>query len=454
MTKTDLTEQRIECARSGRRMVLQWFRVLAAALFVLSTAACSWVENVPSASVSAPEGGGSGGGAGSDFGVYSALWEPSPSAGIAGYRLNIDDLRRGTHREIDIPASAALVESGGRLAYGVYLQTDADYSLTLQAYSDVAISPPSNAIVVYGDSLAASAARAVAPQTALASGPSAATASGPALAIDDLTPNADESSVAASTTAVPETDLEASEADTIASADLHLLSLELDGAGTHLVGHAAAHVDATALTFSTWVRPFSANSDGRRNLVTVRTAAGHDQIEIAVTDGTDVSVAIRDAAGEVLAAADFAAVLERDVWQHMALVIDPTADAAFKLHVAGSIVTGAAFSTGSTGALPVIDGALALGGLGDNSFAGRLGHTAIFERALEDAVIEQLDVAGHEIDLRTDLASDAAASALIHYWRMGENEGTETDLGASGWPVDLGATGDGVYSVIDAPLSL
>ncbi|MDH4017864.1 MAG: hypothetical protein OEV20_11040, partial [Actinomycetota bacterium] len=439
----------------SRRAIARWLR-LAAVCFViiLTSAACSFVEEVtggggqtssrPSdggveighgSDPGSTTGGGSDGGGTTPIGgtpsdpvavvPYTARWMPSTSPGVQGYTLSIGELSGPHLRDVHIPVGSATSFSGGGLSFAVDLDNDTDYVLTMRAYSADATSPPSNAIVVYGSDLLASAASAAMAGTAQAATADPDVASSAATNENTSTSDASTASAADADTAVEP----ASDA---------WLSLEFAGNGAHLVGTLDARIEASALTLTTWLRPVV---DGavQRTLAELVDAEGVSRLSLTVIDGSGLRVTLRDAAGNVASEADFAGVLEHDVWQHLALVIDPTAVAPLALSV-GSVVMLPVSDAAAPGldALADISGELRLGGGdADAGYLGRMGHTAVFARALDASELEVMDADGHAHDPRTDLAADPAGEALLHYWRLGEGVGVETDLGSSDWPVDL-----------------
>ncbi len=468
-TTTDRRQSRAPSARVSRRAIARWLR-LAAVCFViiLTSAACSFVEEVTGGggqAASRPTDGGVEIGHGSDPGSttggdssgggttpiggtpsdpvavvpYTARWMPSTSPGVEGYTLSIGELSGPHLRDVHIPVGSATSFTGGGLSFPVDLETDTDYVLTMRAYSADATSPPSNAIVVRGSDLMATASAAMA-GTAQAATADPVVASSTTTAATTSTHDASTASSADANTAVEP----ASDA---------WLSLEFAGNGAYLAGTLDARIEASALTLTTWLRPVVDGAE-QRTLAELIDAEGVSRLSLTVVDGSGLRVTLRDAIGNVASEADFAGVLEHDVWQHIALAIDPTAVAPLALSV-GSVVMQPVSDAAAPGldALADLSGELRLGGGdADAGYLGRMGHTAVFARALDATELEVMDADGHAHDPRTDLAADPNGEALLHYWRLGEGVEVETDLGSSDWPVDLEATATGLYPVEDAPL--
>jgi len=446
MTAMDRTFDHTPSAGHIRRGLSRLARLAAICLIVLSTAACSWLETVDPTAGSG--GGGTAGGGGSSSGggsgggpvvpavvSYTAIWVPSPSAGVEGYELRIARAGGGSSRTEVIPLAAASPEAGGKLSFSLDLETSRDHQLTMRAYAGTARSVYSNAIVVSASSLIASAADAAAaqaaPLAAMAAMPSATTHS-------SITPL---DSVASNTVSSSDSQTagEGSDARTM-EIGVSLRSLEFDG-GAHLVGVPDARVDASAMTVSTWLKPFEGGTD-QQMILGGTDASGVARFELARVADEGIRVTVRDTAGAVVASAEFAGVLDPDVWQHVAVVVDPAAASPIGLRVDGLGFEGGTSSL--PGGLPVIDGTLRLG----DGYTGRMGHTAVFSRALDEAELETIDVWGHDLDLR----DGSAADALLHYWRLDGAADLETDLGATSWPVDLETTAAGLRLVEDAPM--
>lgn len=448
MQSSHRTSRRAARTDDLRQAACQLLRLAAICLVMVGTTACGFVEYVdaPLGSSGGSTGGtggstggtgGSGGGGGSTGGgsgggpvvpavvAYRALWVPSPSSGVDGYELTIAS-SAGTRKQ-QIPVSTAMAAPGGRLAYYVDLETNRNHTLTLRAYNTVAMSPPSNAVVVTGSSLIA--------QASAASAPSAATVAPPSTLADSGV-SAGSASAGADAGTTSATSGHGTAAGSVAGA---LASLEFDGSGSHLVGVDDAHVAAAALTLSTWVAPFADASDGR--VASITDAQGQARFELAMANDTNLAVTLRDAEGFVLTTAVFERVLVRDAWQHVAVMLDPAAATPISVRVDG--VRASAGTTLPGLQLPVFDGELRLG----EGFAGRIGHTAVFGRVLDETELELVDVWGHELDLRDEFE----AEALLHYWRLGESDGFDRDLGSSAWPVDLEPAGAGGRLVEDAP---
>ncbi len=360
--------------------------------------------------------------------AYAARWVPSPSEGVAGYRLDIDVVGGGDYRTVNIPLGSANEIANDRLSYPVDLETDQDYELTLYAYGDRITSAPSNTITVTGDDLIEDAMAASAAMAAPSAGMASPTTASPAAS--SVTGDAASSDANA----------DARRDTTTVEGDWR--SIEFDGSGSHLVGSIDDAIDG-GLTLSTWLRPWT-SADELRGLLSVSSDVDDSALDVDLIDGTALLVSLRSAAGDVLYEATFADAVTHDVWQHVAVVIDPDASAPVRLIIAGAAVAPSSVAVLTDGAAPsALTGAIRIG----EGYAGRIGHTAIYARPLEAAEIAAIDAGGHALDLSGD-------EALLHYWRLGEGGAFEPDLGGSTWRVDLVATHAGLASVDDAPLPL
>ena len=432
---------------------LRWARVALAAAFLLSSVACNMFETQtapddvvstpPSPSPTPPPVDPPTDPAPPAVAAYAVRWNPSPSEGVKAYELSIGDRSGETDRVVNIPVASAQQLSSNVLRYEINLETDRDHFLRLRAYDGTTSSPPSNEIVVRASALIASAAQA-APMAAQASAPSAANAA------------STSSSTSASGSAAAESGAsDAPTTRTLASLDDTLSSLELDGEGAHLVASQALSLDLVSAnagaTFAAWVRP--AAHDGVRRVLAAVEVDGVDALELAVLGEGSVELLLRDGAGEVAHRSVFPADLVADVWQHLAFVVDPASVGALQLHVDGVELTAATSTSTGLAAAPA-DGVIRLGaGTTGATFAGGLGHAAVWGRALSADELTLAAELGHALDLR----DDAMAAGLAHYWRLGEGAGElELDEAPSGVPVDLEAVSaaGGLLASADGPQAL
>lgn len=463
----------------NRAAIHRMLRVALASICLLTSVACGWVETVPSTT------GGAGtptGGTGNTPGnpppsqppttpppaiaAYSVRWFPSTSTGVVGYELTIEHPPSNSVRTVDIPLSAAR-RVDNQLRYEVNLETDRDHVLSMRAYDGSSESPPSNAIVVRSTALIAST---------MTAGPSAArvdeptTGSTSSLGTGSLATFFEPSAAGAGPSAAGEEPGAANGSDPTASPTGDdaaagesafdagsVVSLALDGSGDHLVGYraesAAELLDGQGdATLAVWLRP--ALDDAERRVVfslADAEAAEFDRIELAIVGGDGLELVMRDAAGRVGYRASFAEALASDVWQHVALVLEPGADVPLALYVDGMPVAGDGVASGMP-ASPSSAGVLRIGaGSQGDGFSGRVGHAALWARALGEDELVVASVRGHALDLR---AGDGGA-ALAHYWRLGDGEaGFEFDLADTGLAIDLAPSSANVLAVEDAPLPL
>lgn len=457
MMVTDPRQSRASSARPIGAVAGLWLRLLAVCFVIATSAGCSWVETVADSGsdsdrvddiadggdddrVSPPVDDGGDGPVVPSVLPYTARWRPSSSPGVEGYVLSIASTTGAIQSEYDIPLAQAGVSTGGVLSYTIDLETDRTHMLRMRAYDGDVTSAPSNAVFVSPDALIAGAAgsgasAALAPQTASAAG---ASPSSGATGSGDVAPS-------------PTATATASAEDPITAATEAWVSLELAGDGAHLVSTLDARLEASTVTLTTWLRPF-VDATPERVLAALTDADGTRRLALTVVDGSGLRVTLRDATGGVAAEAEYVGVLEHDVWQHLAFVIDPTVGVPLELRVGGELLTPlAAASAPGIDALQGLTGVLSVGGADlDAGYLGRMGHTAVFARALGADELVAMDLDGHAHDPRTDLVDDGG---LLHYWRLGEGGGFEADLGGSDWPTDLEATAT-LYAVEDAPQPL
>ena len=98
--------------------------------------------------------------------------------------------------------------------------------------------------------------------------------------------------------------------------------------------------------------------------------------------------------------------------------------------------------------LTALTGFLRVGGsgvIGEKGFLGRLGHLAIWREALSPAAFSEIQLRGHEVDVRDPVGVYAGSDSLIHYWRLGESsQNLGYDLGFADRPLDLDDPAGGV----------
>jgi hypothetical protein len=121
------------------------------------------------------------------------------------------------------------------------------------------------------------------------------------------------------------------------------------------------------------------------------------------------------------------------------------------LHVDGVLAPEYGASVGELGPTAPV-GVLRIGaGSEGDSFAGQIGHVAIWSRALAPDELLVASVRGHALDL----LSDAMGAGLAHYWRLGEGDDVfELDQVGLDAPIDLAAVNGELAPVEDAPRAL
>jgi hypothetical protein len=359
-------------------------------------------------------------------------------------------------REITISVQAATRRSDGSLSYDIQLDRSRDQYLSMRAAAGSQLSPPSNELRVPALQGAASATAAVtgASATAVASSaslqPAAAmrsAASAPFASGSDLT-----SAARTSLASGAEGALESAATTAPAAA-----SLDLNGSDEFLASTEAAAFETRDWTVSLWGKVPLGDS-GRRGLLRLACVDDTCAVELSLVyaaGGPVFELRAYDAPSNEAAWRSPAPILP-GVWWHLAVAFDPVTATA-RVYVDGELVAehpGADFIAALTAVplrvtLGATDGRI-------GPWRGRLGHSAIFARALGPEEITELSIRGHEVDLRADLGAYHGAAALAHYWRLGALAAT-VGLDFVALPLDLNDPAGNVAAddvVADAPGSL
>ncbi len=390
----------------------------------------------------------------------------SESDGVLGYRLSIATAsgRYGSGTQLDLPVGSADDVGGGVLAVDVEVPRDSYSYLAMRAYSASAFSTYSNEIVIPPESSSStSSAVPVGESDGTGGATTSASSSGSRLSGASGSYASTGSSTGGS--ASDGRDSGASSADE--SAELASAgapgSLDFDGAGEYLASSAPAALGVSQqLALSLWVLA-DPRATGSRGLISVRGGGDSTQNRVELTSrGTELSMAVHDASGQLVYQASYGSALVAADWQHVALTFDAAVDAAPTLFVDGRVLAPDASELASSA--PIFSdtpGLIVLGGSDGadvGTWFGAIGHAALFSTALDEDEIDEIWFRGHSLDLRESLGAYDSAAALLHYWRLGENPAAvAADLGAARPPLDLDDPAGGIDAtdiVADAPAPL
>ena len=389
---------------------------------------------------------------------------PSTSPGILGYSLSIADSSGayGAGAQIDIPAGAAQVASGGVLEFAVQVSANVPHYAAMQAYSAQAFSGFSNEVVIPAAAPAASsmvpvAAPSASVGTSLAFPVAMAQASG--VASSGVASGLLSATGAAAASSIPASTAPASTGSASAAA---MSSLDLDGAGEYLASSAPYALGVThQFTLSVWALA-DPQASGSRALISLRGGGQATQNRVELTsDATNLQMTVYNDAGLLVYQAAYTTALVPGDWQHIALTFDAAIDSAPVLLVDGMVrAPASAVLTGNSATFSDSAGRVFVGG-GTGSagtWFGAIGHAAIWNVALGDDEIAELSLRGHSLDLRGNLGAYLAKDALLHYWRLGEDPtAVGFDYGAAAVPIDLddpAGNVDAADIVPDAPVLL
>ena len=400
--------------------------------------------------------------------VVSMRWIASSSSGITRYDVLVGTSPGEYQAKVEVPRKQAGVNGEGVYSYSLTLRKDLDYYVAMQAYDGRLLSAPSNEIL-----LGATAAPAP-PVSAASSTRStpAATRSGATVGSTSglvHTPSSSEKSGSVAQSSLPQGDdsihSDPTSSRSVSSNRVDLASLELDGEQHYLGSDRPEELGAAeALSISIWMRPFI-DTASRRVLLELSPSSSDQEglgLRLSLLDGENLECLVSDANGELHHRALYALPLANDLWQHLAVVLDPATHHAPRILLDGfeaDILLSE--GRGQEVELTALTGFLRVGGsgvIGEKGFLGRLGHLAIWREALSPAAFSEIQLRGHEVDVRDPVGVYAGSDSLIHYWRLGESsQNFGYDLGFADRPLDLDDPAGGVTLadfVQDGPTSL
>ncbi len=219
-------------------------------------------------------------------------------------------------------------------------------------------------------------------------------------------------------------------------------SVELDGSG-YLASSAPASLGfSNAFTISLWLRPLELPTSVQTLIAIGDPAAPVHSVTLSLWS-TRGDLLLIQAGQTNTKRYQYPAAIDPDRWQHVAVTWNGTQLRAFvdggelsptklddptvyMLNTPRKVSLGATLTSGSR-------------------LVGRLGHVALWNRALSSAERSVVLNGLHDIDLRT------GPTGLLHYWRLGEDLGAiGRDVGPA--PVNLQPIGiDASNVVVDAP---
>ncbi|MDG2051572.1 MAG: hypothetical protein P8M78_15565 [Myxococcota bacterium] len=399
--------------------------------------------------------------------VVPMRWIGSSSSGITRYDLLVGTSPGMYQAKIEVPRKQAGLSGEGVYSYNLTLREDLDYYISMQAYDGRLLSAPSNEIILaatapldLGPSASSSAQAMPAPTPAQSSGTTALTRA---------QSSSGENVLAESSPLPPSSDSDqlapASSSDSIRSIQVELASLELDGQQRYLGSDTPEELGATeALSLSLWMRPFL-DASPRRLLFELSPSSFSQEglgLSLSLLDGQSLECVISDANGQLQHRAIYALPLANDLWQHLGIVFDPSAQGAPQVLLDG-FEADILLSEGPGQVIDLTDltGFVRVGGSGlsgEMGFLGRLGHLGLWRDALSPAAFSEIQLRGHDVDLRDPVGAYVASESLIHYWRLGDaSPELGYDLGFADRLLDLDDPAGGLTRadlVQDGPASL
>lgn len=399
--------------------------------------------------------------------VVSMRWIASSSSGITRYDVLVGTSPGDYQAKVEVPRKQAGLNGEGVYSYSLTLRKDLDYYVAMQAYDGRLLSAPSNEILLGATASPAAPASASSTRSMPTATHSGGTVGGASGLVH--TPSSDESgSVARSSlpqgddSIHPEPDASSS---AVPSNRVDLASLEFDGEQDYLGSDRPEELGAAeALSLSIWMRPFL-DSAPRRVLFELSPSSSDPEglgLRLSLLDGENLECLLSDASGELRHRALYALPLANDLWQHLAVVLDPATQSAPRILLDGfEADTLLSEGDGQGVKLTALAGFLRVGGSGisgEKGFLGRLGHLGLWREGLSPAAFSEIQLRGHELDLRDPVGVYAASQSLIHYWRLGEpSQDLGYDLGFADGPLDLDDPAGGLTQadfVRDGPPSL
>jgi len=408
---------------------------------------------------------------GSETREVTLRWIPSASTSVVRYELSVGESSGVYSSVIRIPVGLTNRGSDGVYSYPITVRSDVDLYMALRAVEPARVSTLSNEIRVAavtsaplglgggGHAAGASSGTTPAGSTLLGGGGSGQVAplvGGEAAATAPTQTAHDDAAAALGGDAAAPTPQDVGSTDALAS-------IEFDGLREYLANITPADLGiAGAFTLSMWLQPV-VDEAPRRVLFDARTApgSGGGRMTLALIDGVDLELAVRDADGEIALRAHYEFVPADARWQHLTLVYQPGLDLEPRLFV--DLEPRRLLRVEPEGAIFTAPAAelVWLGGSADEpgaGFRGRIGHVAVWDSVLSWVALAEVQGRGHPIDLRIPTGAYGDDASLVHYWRLGDvDDAVGFDLGTSAQPLDLDDPAGGIaYDdiVLDGPASL
>ena len=454
----------------GGRLVSQIFWI---ALFVMScllTFGCGGAGESVSASRSAessPQESVVGGDVNADNArVVNMRWLGSSSSGITRYDLLVGTSPGEYQARIEVPTDRAGFNGDGIYSHSLTLREDLDYYLAMQAYDGRLVSQPSNEIQLAATALPREEPAASVDKNTDASSPTGDASHGVASASRGGSRQAVAHASAGVNAAQQDADVTTTDAEGSDSRhDLgeELNSIEFSGKSDYIGSDAPEAVwSAETISLSLWMRPFL-DAAPRRVLMEIAPSERDDVgLMISLIEGDQLEFLITDAEGQQIQRALYAFPVAYDLWQHLALVFDPSRQSAPQVYLdlfeADLLVSE---GTGQFVDPRALSGFVRFGGTNRDEvsgYLGRLGHLGLWRGALSIESLSEIQGRGHQLDLRDSVGAYRASASLLHYWRLGEvNPALGYDLGFADRLIDLDDPTGGITPndiVQDGPVSL
>lgn len=187
---------------------------------------------------------------------------------------------------------------------------------------------------------------------------------------------------------------------------------------------------ANIWTISGWIKPLE-NFVSFRRLISLQDALGnaHNNIEILTSDFLgEITCRLLDSSGTLFKSFVFTDLLTLDSWSFIVLTWDGT---TVKFYHQGVEVIPTFKVVDDSGTMTSVDRRTAI--FSDTSandfFKGRAHSFAIWNVDLTPAEILALHNGGKQLDFGIDRAGYISASNLLHYWRLGKNSETDSNIG-------------------------
>ncbi len=202
--------------------------------------------------------------------------------------------------------------------------------------------------------------------------------------------------------------------------------MKLDGSGGSLSSSVAIPIGiANEWSISTWIRPLDISiadqsilciCDGTQSLIEIGIVGTAPNDPLVVSLNTDNVVT------EILRTVSYNDVLSFNVWHHLLVTWDGAIVKTYlnsELLAASSLVSNPGVQSDNSRFATL--GADSEGGAPANFFNGSIGHTAIWDVAMDEDAVCQIYGGAHCLDLRFNRDAYQVAANLKRYWKPGED---------------------------------